>query len=201
MPVRPVADWPTPRELPPDTAQQAFRAIMEAFSEPGTLQQLPLEAVPDGVPAVMIPLLMLADIMTPIAALPTPGQPVDQALELAARLTVAPVADLESTRYALAFGEPDPREFRRLNTGTHWSPEAGAMLFQRVTDLRETGGWTLTGPGIQRHSALEVAGLSEEFLDVRADLVSDYPAGIDVLLVTDEGRVAALSRTTKVELA
>lgn len=186
-------------------AQRSFRAIMEAFSRPGTRQQLPLEAVPEGVPAVMIPLLTLADIMTPVAALPTPGQPTEEAVALAARLVVAPVADPESTRFALAFGEPDHEAFARLNQGSHWSPEAGAMLFQRVGALAPAtdGGWVLTGPGVKPDVPIRLAvdGLGDEFLAVRESLVFDYPAGVDVLLVTDEGRIAALSRTTKVEVA
>lgn len=204
-PVAPVASWPTLRELRPAPAQRSFRAVMEAFSRPGLLQQLPLEAVPEGVPAVMVPLLTLADIMTPVAALPTPGQPIEEAVALAARLVVAPIADPESTRFALAFGEPDPELFARLNPGSHWSPEAGAMLFQRVLALAPAteGGWLLSGPGVKPDEPLRLAveGLSEEFLTVRAALVSDYPAGIDVLLVTDEGRIAALSRTTRIEVA
>lgn len=201
--VAPVADWPTPRELTPAVAQRAFHAIMEAFSRPGTVHQLPLEAVPEGVPAVMIPLLTLADIMTPVAALPTPGQPVEDAVALAARLVVAPVTEPESTRFALAFGEPDHDVFARLHVGSHWSPEAGAMLFQRVSGIEPAtdDGWLLSGPGIKPDEPvrLRVGGLSETFVTIRAELVSDYPAGIDVLLVTDDGRIAALSRTTRVQ--
>lgn len=204
-PVASVAGWPTPRELPPTAAQRAFRAIMEAFSRPGLLQQLPLAAVPEGVPAVMIPLLTLADIMTPIAALPTPGQPVEEAVSLAARLVAAPIAEPGSARFALALGEPNHEEFARLNRGSHWSPEAGAMLFQRVLALAPAteGGWLLSGPGVKPDEPVRLAveGLSDEFLAVRAALVSDYPAGIDVVLVTDEGRIAALSRTTRIEVA
>lgn len=203
-PVAPVAGWPTPRELLPATAQRAFRAIMDAFSRPGTLHQLPPDAVPEGVPAVMIPLLTLADMMTPIAALPTPGQPTEDAVGLAARLVVAPIAEPGSTRFALAFGEPDHEIFARLNRGSHWSPEAGAMLFQRVSGLGVSteAGWSLTGPGIKPDEPVRLAvdGLSEEWLTVRAELVSDYPAGIDVVLVTDEGSIAALPRTTRVDM-
>jgi alpha-D-ribose 1-methylphosphonate 5-triphosphate synthase subunit PhnH len=202
--VAPVADWPTPRELTPAVAQRAFHAIMEAFSRPGTLHQLPLEAVPAGVPAVMIPLLTLADIMTPVAALPTPGQPTEDAVALAARLVVAPVAEPESTRFALAFGEPDHDVFARLQMGSHWSPETGAMLFQRVSGIGPAteGGWLLSGPGVKPGEPvrLNVGGLSDTFVAIRSELVSDYPAGIDVLLVADDGRIAALSRTTRVEL-
>jgi len=153
---------------------------------------------------VMIGLLTLADIMTPVAALRTPGQPTEEAVALAARLVVAPIVEPESTRFALAFGEPDHEVFARLNPGSHWSPEAGAMLFQRVSALDPTadGGWLLAGPGIKPDEPvrLAVGGLSDKFLTVRAALVSDYPAGIDILLVTDEGRIAALPRTTRVEL-
>jgi len=192
------------QELAPDTAQRAFREIMEAFSRPGTIRRLPAGIVPAPVPAVLAPLLTLADIMTPVAALSSSAQPVQGALAIAARLTVAPVATPATTRFALAFDESP--ELAELNTGSHWSPETGAMLFQRVTSLAAAdagaaGSLLLTGPGIPPFAPVSIVagGLSAEFFATLAELNSDYPSGVDVLLVTDDGAIAALARTTVVE--
>lgn len=64
-------------------------------------------------------------------------------------------------------------------------------------------GWRLTGPGVPAGEPvhLEVTGLGDRFLAARADLVGDYPTGIDVLFVTDAGTVAGIPRTTRIEVA
>jgi alpha-D-ribose 1-methylphosphonate 5-triphosphate synthase subunit PhnH len=227
----PVAEWPMLRELDSETAQRVFHAAMDAFARPGTIHRLPEAAVPAPVPAVLAPLLALADIMTPIAALPSratgdatgdatgstagaiaPSTATYAATETGTAAAVAVAARLVNTRivapaearFALALGEPEG--LSELNRGSHWSPEGGAMLFQRVAGLTsgtsaDAGAWRLTGPGIKPGAPvlLRVAGLGERFLAERAERVSDYPAGIDVLLVTDEGEIAALSRTTRIE--
>lgn len=205
-PLAPVAEWPTLRELSPAIAQQVFRAAMDAFARPGTVHRLPPASVPARVPAVVVPLLALADIMTPIAALQSGETPVAEATERAARLVNARVVPPAEARFGLALAEPD--DLSALNRGSHWSPEDGAMLFQRVASVEagtEAGGegaWRLTGPGVKpgAPAMLRVGGLGERFVEQRAERVSDYPAGIDVLLVSDDGAIAALPRTSSIEV-
>lgn len=204
----PVAEWPLLRELDSDLAQRVFHATMEAFARPGTIHRLPEASIPAGVPAVVVPLLALADIMTPVAALESAASELDTAaaIALAARLVNTRVVDPAQARFALAFAEPD--ELAPLNRGSHWSPELGAMLFQRtpsveaVTDSSTRGTWRLTGPGIKpsEPTLLRVAGLGRRFVAERAERVADYPAGIDVLLATDAGDIIGLPRTTAIEV-
>jgi len=216
VPVAPVAEWPMLQELDSEVSQQVFHATMRAFARPGTVHRLPEASVPAPVPAVVTPLLALADIMTPIAGIAaggpdTPDTEIAAAIAVAARLVNTRVVGQADARFALAFAEPD--DLSTLNRGSHWSPEAGAMLFQRVTaietvtDALSTGApstpvWRLTGPGVKPSEPvlLRVAGLSDRFVAERAERVSDYPSGIDVLLVTDEGELVGLSRTTVIEV-
>ncbi|GAB3393188.1 hypothetical protein GCM10027568_21760 [Humibacter soli] len=209
----PVSEWPMLRELDGDTAQRAFHATMEAFARPGTVHRLPAGAVPSRVPAVVAPLLALADIMTPIAAIDSDDDDLAaHAITVISRLVAAKATAPTSARFGLAFAEP--HDLCALNRGSHWSPEAGAMLFQRVTGIHVVAGdkaeeragaddrdgaiWRLTGPGVKPGEPvlLHVGGLGERFVSQRAERVSDYPSGIDVLLVTDRGDVVGLSRTT-----
>lgn len=202
----PADTWPLLRELDLTVSQQIFHVLMEGFSRPGTLATLPDGVVPAPVPAALAPLLALADIMTPISALPSGTAPSQEAVTAVARLTGAPLVEPTATRFALALGEPDA--LGQLNTGSHWSPEQGAMLVQRVgaltavdPDAAAPGDWHLRGPGIPSDvdRVLRVVGLSESWRARRAVLTADYPAGIDCLLVTDGGVVAALPRTTEIE--
>jgi alpha-D-ribose 1-methylphosphonate 5-triphosphate synthase subunit PhnH len=192
------------RELDADASQQVFRAMMDAFARPGTIHRMPAGVLPPPVPAALAPLLALTDLMAPIAALESGAEPTADAVGAVARLTGARVAeDPAHTRFALALAEPV--DWSSLNRGSHWSPEHGATLVQRVASLAHAdaparAGWLLTGPGVppQAPVALVVEGVSDAWVAQRAELVSDYPAGVDVLLVTDAGDIAGLSRTTVV---
>lgn len=220
-PVADVTSWPTLTDLSSDASQRVFHQTMEAFSRPGTIHDLPdtASSVPAPVPAVVVPLLALADLMTPLAALTSAlvaedagDDPAAEAVAAISRLTGAPTAEPARARFALALDEP--ADFSDLNPGSHWSPEQGAMLVQRVaaisdvSDVSDTsdgatsGSWRLTGPGVAPHAdtIVRVAGLSEDWLTTRQELVDDYPAGIDCLLVTDAGTFLALPRTTMIEV-
>ncbi|WP_161606283.1 phosphonate C-P lyase system protein PhnH [Microlunatus speluncae] len=59
---------------------------------------------------------------------------------------------------------------------------------------------TLTGPGIKDATMIMVAGLGVKFFTARAELIEGFPAGIDVLLITDDGTVTGLPRTTRIEV-
>lgn len=204
--VAPTDAWPPLRELDPIVAQQIFHVLMDASSRPGTPGRLPEAATRAPAPAAVAPLLALADIMTPIAHLPSGTAPTREAVSAICRLTGAPRAEPASARFALALAEPE--DFGDLSTGSHWSPEQGAMLIQRVGPIAvvdpseaTAGDWHLRGPGIPKHEdrVLRIAGLSDRWRERRAELTSGYPAGIDCVLVTDDGMIAALPRTTEIE--
>lgn len=202
-PLAPVAAWPSLREMAAPVAQQTFHVLMEAFSLPGTLRTLPADPAAGPIPAAVAPLRALADLMTPVTGLDPVGA---EAVEAIARLTGAPVVGPEEARFALALG--DPGDFTSLCSGSHWSPEKGAMLVQRVGSLASVeaaaapGDWRLTGPGVPQQAPrlVRVTGLPEAWLTHRRALVADYPAGVDCLLITDEGELVALSRTTVIEV-
>lgn len=200
-------DWPTLRALAAATAQQIFRACLEALSRPGTISRLPYACVPEPVPAVVAPLLAFTDLMAPLYGLDSPEVPgARRAAELVGQVTGARVSEPSRARFALAFAES--AEMTDLAVGTHWSPEFGALLCQRVTDLREPAApngqpalrLRLRGPGVNGSRELAIGGLSTRFVALRDALTADFPTGVDVLLVTDGGEIAGLPRTTRIEV-
>lgn len=203
MPITSTEAWGRLVALDPDSAQVVFREVMEAFSRPGTLRSLPVDILPVGLPAAALPVLALADIMTPIGALSREQPEVDEALTALVRVTGARVVPVPQARFVLSLLAPAGMD--RVFPGSHWSPETGATLVQRVDSLEIDDeaccSWRLTGPGIDPGSvtALRVGGLDGDFVAARAALVGDYPAGVDCLLVTDDGRLVALPRTTRIE--
>jgi alpha-D-ribose 1-methylphosphonate 5-triphosphate synthase subunit PhnH len=121
-------------------------------------------------------------------------------------VTGAKVSEPARARFALAFAES--AEMTDLSVGSHWSPEFGALLCQRVTGLGDTTAPSdqpalrlrLTGPGVKVSADLTVTGLTPRFVELRASVTADFPAGVDVLLVTDDGDIAGLPRTTRIEV-
>lgn len=204
----------TPRltALTPAHAQRIFRTCLDALSRPGTVVAWEPEwtaAISRAeAPVALAPILALADLMAPVAAVPEAAASGPQAgsqtrawVQEIARLSGAPLVDPAAARLALALGRPDPQSLAALNRSTAAAPHRGALLVQRVAGIGDGAqgvALRLTGPGIRETAQLSVAGLDREFFAVRDDLVADFPAGVDVLFVTDDGRVAGLPRTTAV---
>lgn len=204
------------RELSTETAQAVFHTLMETLSRPGTIGQLPVaDTDQDPHAAVLQPLLGLSDIMTTISvvqAKPTAGDADPTAtaqalIDQVSRVTAAKITDPHRARFALALGEAT--NFGQLNVGSHWSPETGAMLVQQVPDIcanpqePSEAAWQLTGPGIPADTVriLDCHGLSSAWLQTRNALCGNYPAGVDCLLITQDGRVIGLPRTTRIQEA
>ncbi|HEX7662163.1 MAG TPA: phosphonate C-P lyase system protein PhnH [Pseudonocardiaceae bacterium] len=183
----------TVTELPAATSQQVFRAVLDALARPGKIGLLPVPAG-ETRPAALLPLLALADLSTPVHVLS--DDPLWTGVVTSA--TGAPAVALEDARLVAVLDPPDPARLRGLRTGSEFAPEEAAQLFVAVADLAEHGDLTLSGPGVPGSRELGVTGLPEGFWAVRAELVRGFPAGVDLVLVTADGRLAGVPRTTAV---
>ncbi|OYN96257.1 hypothetical protein CGZ96_13405 [Enemella evansiae] len=171
--------------------QQVFRACLGALSRPGTWHPLQVTRHP----AARLPLLALTDLMTPIAAL---GDRPDttRAIEEIAGLTRAPIATIGDARWLLADPDPAPGLLAELRQGTDQEPQLGAMLVLPLPVSSATGwAYRLSGPGIKDQRPSELS-LSPGLVRARAELLTDYPRGFDLLCVTEDHRVLGLPRTT-----
>jgi alpha-D-ribose 1-methylphosphonate 5-triphosphate synthase subunit PhnH len=182
--------------LPPAVSHRVFRAVLDALARPGEPARLPATSVP---PAVLLPMLALADLGTGIHVLDRPDAPIGWA-DAVATATSAPVVALERARLAGALRPITPAEVGALCRGSALAPEEAALLAVPVTDL--AGGparWVLSGPGVPGRRTIAPSGVPAGFLTARAAAVHRYPTGIDVLLVTPDGRLLGLPRGTGVE--
>lgn len=179
--------------LTTDQAQRLFRVYLSAMSEPGTVYRLDLP----GVSPVAAPLLTLADLMSPVAALETstPDDTDGLAREIA-RVTGAELVEPGRARFALALSEPAADSLRSVYTATAENPHAACVVIQRVEKLDAGTELTLRGPGIDGARMLRIDGLSNQFFETRNEMCADFPAGLDLVFVTDDGEVAAVPRST-----
>jgi alpha-D-ribose 1-methylphosphonate 5-triphosphate synthase subunit PhnH len=190
-------------------SQLVFRAVMEALARPGTVGLLPVQEDAGGPPPALLPLLALADLGTPACVLAD----TDEWAGVVRAMTSAPAARLDQARLVAALRPVSDDELASLRTGTQEAPEDGALAFLSVAGIRPLPDGEsldgegpsdgrllqLSGPGIPATAALLVTGLAPGFVAVRRELTRLFPAGADLVLVTPEGQVAGLPRTTLID--
>jgi alpha-D-ribose 1-methylphosphonate 5-triphosphate synthase subunit PhnH len=177
--------------LDADTAQRAFRAVLDALARPGTVQQLP--AGPPDVPAALLPVLALADLDTPVAVLADQGSWADAV----ATATTAPTVDLPAARLVAALRPLRSGEAFAVHTGSAAAPEDGALVALAVPALAGGATLTLRGPGIGGERTVAPQGVSADLTAAR--VAATFPAGFDLLLVDADGRVLGIPRSTRIE--
>jgi len=171
-----------------DVQQSVFRELVEAFSRPGDIRDLGAR-----IDSASAQRAVLATLMDGEITLADPhGQIAEGDWPL---LQVTPGAS-ESARYVVADGRRAPDIQPAL--GSLDSPEFGATVLIEVDRLGEGELLlNLAGPGIDGERVLRVAGLQPGWLTRRAEWVSCFPLGVDLLL-SDARRIVALPRTTRI---
>jgi alpha-D-ribose 1-methylphosphonate 5-triphosphate synthase subunit PhnH len=168
-------------------SQAVFRQVLSAISKPGEIHvsNTGIES-PEGLhPAAAAVLLALLDQDTRLWLSPAFGAGVAGAylrFHTGCILTDNPLA----ADFVLARPDELPK-LSELSLGSEEYPERSATVVVQVDDLSNDGGWHLSGPGIDGHAVLQVAGLEASF-----------PRGID-LIFTSADRLAAMPRTTRAE--
>lgn len=181
---------------PVTDAQQCFRALLDAFSRPGSLNWIGDTLTPPEPlsPAAAAVLLTLVDVDTPIwldpkfastkpwiafhCGAPSCAVPRDAAFNLAQRLP----------------------EFSQLNAGSDEAPGDAATLILQVPGFGRGQKLRLAGPGLRTTGLLEVDGLPVDFVDQWQENHKLYPRGIDLILCSGTA-IAALPRSILIEVA
>ncbi|MBF8192228.1 phosphonate C-P lyase system protein PhnH [Nonomuraea sp. K274] len=181
-------------------AQADFRVLLDVLSRPGTLGAV---GRGDG-PAAIAVAAGLADVEVPTSVLTGPGdEHWANALHLA---TSAPPAPLETARMVVALRPPSPAEIAGLTRGDALHPEHGTRLIAAVTTLEppDTPGagvvLGLSGPGVPGARRIRVTGLPGAVFAALAEANAAFPAGVDTFLVAQDGTVAGLPRSTRIEI-
>ena len=180
-------------------AQATFRAILDAFARPGTIQTAPnLAVTPDGLSVgATAACLSLLDGDTRLWLADTQRM---RALGSWLNFHTGVKLAHEPARvsFALITDGPSMPHLDRFDWGSDEEPERGATLIVEVNGLAEGTGWHLRGPGIADVARLQVDGLPAAFVADRKPMPGIFPRGVDVLF-TCGPRLAALPRTTHLE--
>lgn len=177
-------------KLRPNAAWQVFRAVLDAMAHPGRMVELPPDLT-GATPAVLLPMLALADLGASVAVLDDGAGWADAV----SAVTSAPVAEIRSARFVAATRPITADELRSVCRGSAFAPENGALVCLSVADV-DGGDWVLSGPGIAGQVCVSGVG---DLLDARTEAVAGFPAGVDLLLITADGRMVGIPRTTVLE--
>ena len=177
-------------------SQATFRAMMDAFARPGTVQRLPRGAAapsPMSAGAAAVALAML-DYETPVwldAALAQGAQVADWIrLHSGARVTSEPA----EAAFAFIADPAHAPAFEVFSPGTLEYPDRSATLVLQVEDFGSGDGLLLSGPGIADVRNFSAQPLPGDFQARIAANRALFPRGVDVVLVSPEA-VAALPRS------
>ena len=178
--------------LSPLNSQAVFRVLLESLSRPGRVFQLPAEG---GEGPGIVP-LALAVIGSKVAVA---GAPEWQ--EKICRATGAQPASLEEAALVAIYGKANAETITRLKRGSADAPEDGAKVGLACGALSAGGkGETtieLQGPGVPGRRTLGVTGVSQQVFEALRTANARFPAGVDVWLVDERGRVAGLPRSAR----
>ncbi|MDO6765124.1 phosphonate C-P lyase system protein PhnH [Agarivorans sp. 1_MG-2023] len=183
-------------------AQQCFRYILKALSEPGTVVTLnkhpgfsPLNAAASQI------IMSLCDQQTGVylsSALAESRDGLEQAWHNLAFHNGVSSTPMEEADYLVVSGIED-LNLQRVKAGTDASPELSASVLVQTTGFDKGPRFRLSGPGIKHSVELQLGELSDSLVNYLLKPSHRYPLGIDFMFCHQQSLVA-ISRTTKLEL-
>lgn len=180
-------------------SQAAFRALLAALSEPGTLQNVAGEiSPPEGLAtATAIALLTLAGYETPVW-LPEALRNGPAGAWLRFHCAAALVDNPADAVFAVVDGTVDEPMLSAFNLGTDQFPDRSTTVIVQVAALENGPALTLAGPGILGSRNIAPLGLRPGFTDELRENGALYPLGVDLLLAHGASLIG-LPRSTQVQ--
>lgn len=181
-------------------AQAVFRVLLQAFSRPGQVLELPdvLPHLPASEQGIAAALLTLADYDTPVWL----GEA--ERAGLAGRYFTfhngAPiVGEPAEAAFAVLSGAAGEPPLAAFNPGEDRYPDRSATLLLRCDAWQGGAPVRLAGPGLREPVTIAPAGaaLTPAFWAAMAANNARYPLGVDVLLVSGR-HIMGLPRTTTI---
>lgn len=175
-------------------SQRDYRRLIEVMGRPGTVAAIDIV---DGIPPVITLAAGLADVDVTVAVL---DEDWERPFIVSTGATRAAAANAQ---HVIAVRPLTAADLDVLERGDALHPEHGARVFAAVDGFGEGEApvrLTLSGPGIVGQSELAVDGLAPELFEALSVANLDFPAGVDLILVAADGRIAAIPRSSAIQI-
>ncbi|QXD31719.1 phosphonate C-P lyase system protein PhnH [Candidatus Pelagisphaera phototrophica] len=187
-------------------SQCHFRSILDSMARPGKINDLkrlgfePPQSLLSATTAVCLSLLN-QDVSFYMAR----GNPASE--EFLKVNTGSRSADLEEADFIIVDEDESPDLVRLVKEGLLTYPEEGATIILQTKGFEDEQadgfqGIRLEGPGIDGVMELHVRGLGLEWIEALRAKNSEFPLGVDLILVSDsepgEQKVACIPRSSRI---
>lgn len=182
-------------------SQAMFRVCLSAMAHPGRIHPLGLSSpktIPAGLNRSAAALLLALLDQDTTVWLPPAARQGDCGAYLRFHTGCSLTAETATATFALIDDDGPLPPLAAFAQGSESYPDRSTTVVVQCRALRERRGWTLRGPGIESHSALEAEGLAADFPERWAANRAVFPRGIDLFLAAPDA-IAALPRTVRVE--
>lgn len=199
-------DWPALDDAV-HHGQHLFRQLLSAMAEPGTIEEVSLSPLPEGVGlsrAAWGVLLALCDLDSRIwisNELDRDGMAEAIAFHTGARI----VTQADQADFALLTPQ-SCQDLPSFAEGSDTHPDRSTTLLVVLQTLanakgqpsNNTGCWRLSGPGIADTRMLELDASAEVLMTRLKANSGSFPRGLDTILTCSE-RLVAIPRSTRIE--
>lgn len=181
-------------------SQAAFRCILTALAEPGSIQTLPVEITgPAPLNAAATALcLTLMDFETPVWLGDRAGMAAVESY-LRFHCGCPLVNDPAVAAFAVVMHPQHGIAFDRFAQGSIEYPDRSTTLLIQVPTLDGGPAHRLSGPGIEHTPTLQVGGLPENFSLLWQQNTALFPLGVDLVFCCGNA-IIGLPRTTQIHV-
>lgn len=182
---------------PARDSQRAFRALLDAMAEPGTIHTVAAASGPCAgfSPAMTAIALTVADFETTLWT--DLGADSDAAAYLRFHTGAPIITSHEAAAFAFVTRPHALPSLATFAQGSLEYPDTSTTIIIDVAAISSEGGWRLTGPGVPGERQLAVSPLRPALLDELAANRKGFPLGVDLVFCCGN-RIAALPRSTTV---
>lgn len=184
---------------PVGDAQSVFRAVMTALSRPGRVIRVAASPeAPSRLPQAMAAIVLaLADYETPVW-LDDELSSDDTVRQFLSFQTGAPItAQPSEATLAFSLNAAALPRFDSFAQGTLEYPDRSTTIVAAVDSLTAGEAMAITGPGINGQDVIAPLPLPKTFRQWMALNRAQFPCGVDLILVSDDG-IIGLPRTVQI---
>ena len=169
------------------TAQGAFSSLLRAMARPGTVYPMPGNAMMSALHA-----LLDNEVTCHVSG-------DDRLSEELRQETGCVVADLADADFIVVPQGNSMGSLRGAKRGTLDYPDRGATVLFGVRAFGKGESLRLTGPGIEGEAVVSVEGWCMDDARSLEELNSEFPLGVDCILVGESG-VLCIPRSSRLEV-